>query len=119
MKFVYVDESEDGRNGPCLAFFRLHVDAYRLKKVMRDVRTLFVDIEDVYPERLRELKSSRLTNGVRAWRRVDADHRKALFARLCAFVNGSGCHGLSYVLDCRIYGDRRTAGDGPPWASIL
>jgi hypothetical protein len=117
MKFVYVDESGDGSSSPHLAFFGLHVDAYRLKKVMRDARNLFKDVEAAYPEPLRELKASRLMNGIGGWRHVDAESRKALFLRLCGFVKESGCHGLAYVLDCNTYVAKRTGSGRPSWAS--
>lgn len=102
MKFLYVDESGNS-NDPYFSFFGLYVDGYKLKKVMSMARPLFHDIAAAFPETLRELKSSRLVNGIGAWRNVDPERRKLLFRLLTAFVAEAGCHGYSYLLERRAY----------------
>lgn len=116
MKFLYVDES--GNNSePYLVFFGLYVDGYRLKKVMSMARPLLQAIADAYPENLPELKSTRLVNGVGAWRQVDANRRKALFRTLTRFVAEAGCHGYTYLLSRRAYSTLRNRPPLPTWAT--
>lgn len=117
MKFLYVDESGNEGNAPFLTFFGFYVDGYRLKNVMSQARPLLGAISDAYPENLRELKSSRLVNGVGAWRRVDATERKRLFRTLTNFVSAAGCHGYAYVLSRQQYTSLKEKGRLSDWTS--
>jgi hypothetical protein len=106
MKFVYVDESGSAAD-PIFVFFGLQVDAYRLKKVMRDADALFEKVAAAYPEGLRELKSSRMVNGVGGWRKVDPVVRKDLFLALCSFVDGAKASGYTFALRTAQYEELR------------
>ena len=114
MKFLYVDESGNGNKDPYLVFFGLQVDAYKLKKAMRDARPLLAAVSDAFPEELRELKSSRMVNGRGGWRKVAPNLRKDLFHRLCRYVSQVSATGFAFVIERAKY----DASSCPPvWAS--
>lgn len=99
MKFLYVDESGLQEKDRFLVFFGVLIDGYRLKKAMRAARPMLDEIQKAYPHQFRELKSSRLVNGIGAWRQVDAEERKRLFVKLCSYPALAATHGYAYILD--------------------
>ena len=83
---------------------------------MREVRPILDELKDAYPGELRELKSSRLVNGIGAWRQVAADERKRLFLRLCGYPTSAATHAYTFVLDRQEYQASQNAGNLPVWA---
>ena len=116
MKFLYVDESGSHPETRYLVFFGTLIDAYKLKKVMHDVRPLLDAISDAYPTNLRELKSERMVQGRQRWGDVDADTRKALYRSLCHFIQVAGVHGYAMVVDKEAYVAKQCARQLPNWA---
>jgi hypothetical protein len=117
MKFLYIDESGNNPSDQYLVFFALQIDAYKLKKAMKDARPLLAKVSMAYPDALKELKASSLVNGKRGWGKVDPGVRKRLFIELCGFVNEIGAEALTYVLDHSAYRSAVAAGTSPSWAS--
>jgi len=99
MKFVFVDESGDARSDPILVHFGLMVDAYKLKTTMRAARPVLTRVDTAYPGDLREIKASRLVNGVGAWRNVAPEDRKALFLELCGLAAEASAGCFASLLD--------------------
>jgi hypothetical protein len=62
-------------------------DAIRLHKTSRQFSGFFDQVRNVFPENLKELKGSRILYGKGAWRQVDADMRKRIFAALAKWLD--------------------------------
>lgn len=86
MKVCYVDESGDAGNSPFFVMVGIHMDAQRSHKTTREFKQKFEEIRELFPDDLKELKSSKILYGKGGWRQVDPDERKRLFLEFCAWI---------------------------------
>jgi hypothetical protein len=61
-------------------------DAQRLSRTNEGFAAIFDTVQSMFPEALRELKSSKILYGLGRWGKVDADRRKAIVEGICRWV---------------------------------
>lgn len=86
MKVCYVDESGDGAGDPFFVMVGILTDAARLNKTVEEFNKKLKRLRSIFPEDLRELKSTKILYGKGAWRQVDPEERKAIFRDFCAWI---------------------------------
>ena len=87
MKVCYIDESGyDIAKDPVLVMVGIVVDAQRMFRTKEEFSGIFDDIRSLFPDALRELKGTKIFNGLDRWRSVDATKRKAIIADLCRWI---------------------------------
>lgn len=86
MKVCYVDESGDASSDSYFVMVGILTDAVRLNKTSREFAQKFREIASLFPEDLKELKSSRILYGKGGWRQVDAEERKHIFLDFCSWI---------------------------------
>lgn len=93
MKVCYVDESGQKGDNPVVVMVGILADAARLHRTEAEFNAIFGRIQGLFGEPLKELKGSKILNGIARWRNVDPDLRKALVRDLCGWV-AERKHGL-------------------------
>lgn len=87
MKVCYVDDSGSPTNDQMFVMVGIVADATRLHRTSREFSDFFNGVRNLFPESLKELKGSRILYGKGAWRQVDAEKRKKIFADLSAWLD--------------------------------
>ena len=93
MKFCYCDESGMQDKDQCFVAVGIVVDAARLNRTKEAFGDIFDKIQALFPERLKELKASKLLLGRDRWRNIDPSIRKTICESLCHWI-GNRKHGL-------------------------
>lgn len=87
MKVCYIDESGyDLAKDPVLVMVGIVVDAQRMFRTKEEFAGIFDEIGSLFPDALRELKGTKIFNGLDRWRSVDATKRKSIIGDLCRWI---------------------------------
>ncbi|MGH9426070.1 MAG: DUF3800 domain-containing protein [Terriglobia bacterium] len=86
MKLCYIDESGVGEGEPVFVMVGIVADSQRLNRTREEFSAIFSRIQRLFPEALRELKSTRIFYGRDRWRDVHPNTRKAIFDFFCRWI---------------------------------
>lgn len=113
MKACYVDESGSHAESRFFVMVGVVADVHHINRTRREFGDIFQLLDEVYPERLREIKGQKLLGGRDGWRQVDPVKRKRIAGYLCGWI-GERKHRLALASL-----DRQELADAPaPWPEV-
>ena len=112
MKVCYVDESGATTQDPCLIMVGVLIDSTRLNRTRQEFFDAFDVVRDLFQERLRELKGSKIFFGRDRWRKIDPEIRKQIVEYFCNWIERRK-HKLALAAIDRSEMEKHTEVDSP------